>query len=326
MECNFYNLQLDRIGSISTWISLFWDEEYNGKGSFSLEVQFQSGLLDIIKPDIYCSLPQFDTLMLIKSVEVADNRIIATGNSALRVLEDRVIGLSYQGENAEELMRKIVSEMSPWDCIELGDVKGYTDTFTEEVSATSVLEALQLIGQSCDMGFKLRFSKTDKKLYFEIYKPTKNENIKYSTKYGNVSNVVFVKSTNIYKNVAVLIIEAEDGYKSLLYAGDYTNLSGAERREMVLDLTSEVKEENENISQYFERIKKMGQAELLKQVDGEIVTFNIDEDERISLGDMVFCNFAEIGIKATVRIIGVSFVSQKNTNSYEFKIGTPTNI
>lgn len=321
MECEFYDLQLNRIGSIFTWISLLWDEEYNGVGTFSLEVQLQDGLLDLIKPDIYCSIPQFNTLMLIKSVEVKGKRIIATGNTALRILEDRVIALSYQGENAEMLMRKIFAEMESWDCVELGEAKGYTDTFTEEVSGMSVLNAFQLIAQTCDLGFRFLHDKKQKKLIFDIYKPEKNDNVKYSTEYGNVSNVVLVKSTNIYKNVAVVLLEENDT-KTYIRVGNYENLKGAERREMVIDMTSDSREDGETTTTFLNRIKKSATAKLLEQIKAESVTFNVG-DEKASLGDLVFANFKDIGIKATVRIIGVSFVSQGNTNSYEYKIGTP---
>ena len=82
MECSFYDMSLTRIGAISTWVSMVWEDRYNTEGKFQIELQYQKDLFDLIQPDVYCGLTGHDTLMLIKSVQVKDGKIVANGFSA----------------------------------------------------------------------------------------------------------------------------------------------------------------------------------------------------------------------------------------------------
>ena len=67
MTVSVYNLWLERIGVIETWVSLVWQECYNTEGSFQLEVRRRSDLLPLLKPEYYCGLTGHDTLMVLKS-------------------------------------------------------------------------------------------------------------------------------------------------------------------------------------------------------------------------------------------------------------------
>ena len=48
MTVSVYNLRLERIGVIETWVSLVWQECYNTEGSFQLEVRRRSDLLPLL--------------------------------------------------------------------------------------------------------------------------------------------------------------------------------------------------------------------------------------------------------------------------------------
>ena len=145
-QIDVFDLELNRIGMLQTWISLVWREEYHSAGKFQLEVQQTKGATDLLKPWRYCQLRGRDTVMIIQSVKVSDNRIIAYGATALWVLEKRVSTQEISDVNAEAGLRSVVLGMSPWPCLELGELYGVTDKYTNQTSDDTVLEYCKQIG------------------------------------------------------------------------------------------------------------------------------------------------------------------------------------
>ena len=192
MECSIYDINLNRIGVLSTWISMVWEESYNSDGSFQIEVQQTNEAATLLKVDRYVGIQESKTLMIIKAVQIENGKIIASGYPAISVLSERVSTEVVSNQNAEEALRKLISSVDHWTRLELGNVAGITDKFTAEKSDASLLEYCQVIAQSVDMGIRFRHDKKEKKLLFECYKPPINENSKYSTLYGNMGNIKYV--------------------------------------------------------------------------------------------------------------------------------------
>ena len=114
MTVSVYNLWLERIGVIETWVSLVWQECYNTEGSFQLEVRRRSDLLPLLKPEYYCGLTGHDTLMVLKSVQIKDGAIVVNGFPATHILDDRVSTDVVSNENAEAAMRRLFAAMAPY--------------------------------------------------------------------------------------------------------------------------------------------------------------------------------------------------------------------
>ena len=119
MTVSVYNLRLERIGVIETWVSLVWQECYNTEGSFQLEVRQRSDLIPLLKPEYYCGLTGHDTLMVIKSRQIKDGTIVVNGFPATHILHDRVSTDVVSNENAEAAMRRLFAAMAPYPCLEL---------------------------------------------------------------------------------------------------------------------------------------------------------------------------------------------------------------
>lgn len=316
MECKVYDLELNRVGIVSTWVSMVWEESYNGDGKFQLEMQYSDGLAGLFQPDRYCGISESDTLMVIKSVQIADGEITVGGYPAAAILEERVHAGTVTNQVAETALRDMVSTMEPWPRLELGESAGLSDVFTAEKTASTVLDFCQVIGEAVDMGYRLRHDRKQKKLLFECYKPQKNANAGYSTLYGNLTDPEYSLSTAKYKNVAVVVA---DGVT--VTAGN-TAATGAERREMFVDAKSKTKEEGESDSAYRDRLARYGEEKLVGQVKIENFKFDIDP-ATVKLGDIVSCNVPEFGVKLEVRITGISRVSQKNKTGVTATVGTP---
>lgn len=321
MECNVYGINLNRIGSIFTWVSMLWTEGYNTLGTFQLELQQTPGALELFQPDRYCGIPESETLMLIKAVQVRNGSVIITGSPATCVLSDRVSTTVISNELAELALRGLVQSMDPWPCVELGKLQGLTDVFLPQKSDATILAYCEQIAQACDMGFRMRHDKAAKKLLFECYKPAENPNARYSSDYGNAGDLQYGWSAANYKNVAVVAGAGEGDARVTVYAGA-TASAGEQRREMYVDARQEQPEEGETDAEYQARLVAFGEEKLIAKTEIETLKFTID-DERAKLGDIVFCRFPEIGIQAKVRVVGLSRKSQNNGTSVTASLGTP---
>ncbi len=317
---NVYDINLNRIGIVYSWISMLWEEGYNTMGSFQIEMQQTDRALDLLQKDRYCGIGSSDTLMLIESVQIMEGEIIVNGSPATIALDNRVTDTVISNENAENAMRKLVSNMEPWNCMELGDAAGLTDTFGPQTSDQSIEEYCEKIGEECDIGFKFVHDKTNKKLKFVCYKPEQNPNAKYSTLYGNITDIEYMQSDVEYKNVAMVAGEGEDEERITVMAGD-TSSTGADRREMYVDARSERMEEDESLSDYRKRLVAYGEEKLLDQIQIESVSFTVTDDTR--LGEIVYANIPEIGIKVQARVKTVTITSENNGTSREITIGEP---
>ena len=316
-----YDEELERKAILTTFQSLVWEEGYNSEGTFQLECVLDEELVEVFQPEYYCGLTGHDTLMVIKSIQAENEAIIVNGYPATHVFADRVSVTEIYNENAETAMRSLFSEMDAYPCFELGDLKGLEETFTAQTSDQTLQEYFETIAQACDYGFRMRHDAANKKLLFEIYQGEDDVNAKFSTNYGNITNIGYERSTVDYKNVAVVAGEGEGDDRVTVYAGA-TDTTGADRREMYVDARSEQKEDDETDAEYKESLVATGEEKLLEQLETESISFTIDDDS-VSLGDVVSCYLPEIGINLQARVSVIEEVYQDNTMERNITIGTP---
>lgn len=324
MECSVYDTELNRIGVIDSFVSLLWEESYNDIGFFQMELAQTSDNMKLFKTDLYVGKRGSDTLMVVKLVQITDGKVLVTGNSAEWILSERVSTAVIQNQNAETALRTLVNDMQPWPGVALGEASGVADKFTAQFSDASVLEYCQKIGQAVDMGFRLRHDRKQKKLFFECYKPPENTDIKFSTAFGNMTQLDFSESTENYKNVAVVAGAGESAARVTVYAGK-TDATGVDRRELYVDARNEQPEENETDADYKARLVRFGEAALVDYLKIQNIQFVLD-DPRAKLGDVVFCSIPEFGFKVRVRIVGITETTADNKTTREATLGEPIKI
>lgn len=324
-EFNIYDKNLNRIGMLETWVSLLWNEGYNTTGSFIVECQQTRDIARLLCVGNYIGRGDFNTLCLIRSVEVKDHLIVASGFPAVTILKERVSTAVIDNQNAEEALRSLVANMSPWENVELGEVSGITDVFARQTSDKTLLEYCEEIAAEVDAGFRFRFDKANKKLLFEVYKPVKNQNLVFATKFGNLSEIIYSETDNQFKNVAVVAGAGEGDARITVVVGDLT-ATGADRRELYVDARNVQLEEEETEEQYRARLENYGLERLAEQIKIQNIGAEINSDEfgtRYTLGDVVTCIIDDLGVKLDTRIIGFTYTSQENEEETEIEFGTP---
>lgn len=317
MECRIYNTSLTNIAVIQSWISLDWYEEYNGVGSFTLELDAQTNIYKDIQLDYYCGIADSETLMIIKSIIAQKNKVIISGYAAVFLLDSRISTSDITGSTstAEILMRGLITNMTAYPCVQnAASAAGITDTYNGTLDKGSVLDRILAIAEDTEIGFKLKHDKTNKKLLFTCYKPT-TASARYFTEYGNISNPEYMTGNNDHKNVATV-----EGADATVTVGE-TLTTGTSRKEIYIDATSEEKGDL-TTSEYQDLLKGIGYAELAKHNREEALNFDINDTAAV-LGSIAECKISEYGITATVRIIAVEVVSQNNRVERRIKLGTP---
>lgn len=319
MQIVVYDLDLNQVSILYTWISLVWKEEYRDTGNFQLELQRVKGMEEIVKPWRYCMLSGSDTVMLILSVEIRENTIIANGCTALHILDRRVSTEVISNENAELAMHKLVTNMSPWPKLRVGTPKGYDDTFTRQTSDDSIFNYCREIATDVDMGFKI--VKVGKELEFQCYKPEYDPNIRYSDEFGNVGNVKYVVSDRELANVAFVAGALTESGRTTIYAGD-TEATGADRLELYVDARDLQQDEGESLEQYKKKLESRGLKKLAQWIHVESLDFTPYNDIA-NLGDLINIKITSLNMKFSVRVMEVEIVHQKNKIERTITVGSP---
>ena len=320
---------LARLGRVEVWVSLYGDEPYNTEGEFTLEVRPTEENLSLLREGRWLRRSDSNVPMRIchRSNENTDSNLVVTGFPGTWIFTKRACTVIVKSENAEQAMRRLVNSMEPWPKLELGELVGFDTTYTAQTSGGSIMDYLMTIGAACDLGFRVRLAgkNADKKLLFEVYRPTADPNNRFSTKWGNLTGASWAFGDNDYANVAVVQGAGEGDARATVTVG-LTDATGADRRELYVDARDvqpdEEKGESNKSEAYLERLMARGTNKLLEQLRTGSIELTIDA-EGLSPGDVAFCTIPELGYKATVRVADVITQSQSDSTTRTVRLGTP---
>lgn len=320
---------LTRVGCVSVWVSLYWEEGYNTLGSFTLEVRPTADNLALLQEGRWLRRNDSDVPMRIchRANENTDANLVVTGFPAAWIFSKRVSTATIKDENAEAAMRRLVSAMQPWPRLRLGEAVGFDTKFTAQTSGGSLLEYFQTIGAACDLGFRiaLRGKNADKELVFEVYRPTADPNNRFSTRWGNLTGASWAFGDSDYANVAIVQGAGEGESRATVTVG-LTDATGSDRRELYVDARDlqpdEASGETNASAAYLQRLMDRGSTKLLEQLRTGSIEFDV-EDDGLQPGDIAFCSLPELGYRATVRVANVITQSQADGTTRTLRVGSP---
>lgn len=318
MIITIYTPDLVRKASFTTCVSLLWQPKYNEAGKFQLELTGESGVLGAIKPYDYVTVDFDDNVMLVLSIQFKDGKVVINGKTAVHLLTRRASTAVIRNKNAEEAMRGLVADMTPWNHVGVGTSAGLTDKFTAQTSDGSVYEYCVKIAQFCDMGF--RFRKVGDQLLFECYKPPLNTNVRYAAILGNMGDEQYAESEVDFANVAI-VAGAGSGDARVTVTVGAVDAVGADRREVYFDARHIQPEENESSADYESRLVAFGEGKLAELAKVQTTSFVIADDD-IKLGDLVTVKSVYADAPYQTRITGISYKSQNNTMKKTISVGT----
>lgn len=164
-----------------------------------------------------------------------------------------------------------------------------------------------------------------KKLRFEVYRPTADPNNRYSSRWGTLRDASWAFGDSDYCNVAVVQGAGEGTARATVTVG-LTDAAGAERREMYVDARDlqpdEESGETTASTAYLERLMARGLNKLLEQTRTGSIEVEL-EDNALEPGDVAVCSLPELGYKATVRVANIITQSQMDGTTRTVRLGTP---
>ena len=324
MIISFYDKNLELITVISRWVSLLGVNTYNSMGAFTLEMRNNSNISQLMKDFFYCTIDNDDeNPYIVMSAQSVDGSVVFTGFPCTYIFSKRASTTTIKNKNAERAMKSIVDGMTPWDNLTTAPAQGLTDVFNNQISDRQVLEYLQGIAQSTDIGFKV--VKGGKNLVFKCFKPSVNNNVKYSTSLRNVANLEYFKSDNDYYNVAI-VAGAGEGSNRVTVTAMIGNPTGTDRRELYVDARNEQPEEGETTNAYKQRLTQIGLQKLTETLKVETLHFLVNESDDVKLGDIINVSHDEFDISIQARVVEEQILNENNTTVRTISVGTPINI
>lgn len=320
MKISLYDENLHRIAIIDErFVSCLWSEGYNTTENFTLELQETEEYKKKVRPDCYVGRNDRKTLMVIKTVKIANNKIIASGKQATQILDDvAFVGTINEGSKVDSSIEIAYNSSNKLKNVEVVST-GLSETYNHQISNKHFLDLCETMCQSEDVGF--RSVRNNGVINIEFYKPEKKSNLVFSKKFGNLSIDSINISTSAFKNYAIVLGEGE-GENRVRVDVDQTN--GNERRELIVDAKDIQREESETNESYNARLAARGAEKLLecrKIIDFVFAPFAKDFGVKYDLGDILTVLLPEYGMKLQSRVVRFTQKSQNNQTETTIDVG-----
>lgn len=323
MKIKIYDKDLNTVLFIDEqFVSCLWSEGYNTIGSFCMELIDTAEYRKKIREDFYAGRSDRPTLMVIKTVEFRDGRIIASGKQATAVLDDvAMIGTIQAGVNIDTSVKSAYNDSAKFRKLNFWETDIGIKS-THQISNASFWDVCSTLCDDTDLGIRVKRSGTE--LLAEFYKPEENQNLVFSKQYGNLSEPKIVLSTEGAKNYAIVFGQGE-GANRTYTAVDMTD--GQDRRELVVDAKDLQMDDGESTEDYLKRLESRGIEKLLEHQSVFSCSFipnGKDFGVRYDLGDVLTVHLGEYGLKLKSRVAKFTQKSQKNKTETTVEVGKIT--
>ena len=323
MNLNLYDENLNRVAIIGgQYISCLWSEGYNTIENFTVELNATDEYKKKIRTNCYIGRDDRKTLMVIKSVQIADGKIVASGKQAGRVLDDvSFIGTIEAGDMIDTSIKNAYNKSNKYKKLEFAQTN-LQIPYKHQISNKSFLELCLVMCQSEDVGFKV--IRENGVLLTTFYQPEYNPNIVLSEKFGNLSVDSVSMSTENLKNYAIVLGEGEGENRTKVFV-DATN--GDDRLDLIVDAKDIQKEENETDESYKSRLVSRGIESLLEKRQTFSCAFTPyakDFGVKYDLGDILTVYLTDYGITLQARVSRFTQKSQKNKTETAIEVGQIT--
>ena len=323
MKIKIYDKDLNNVLFIDgQFVSCLWSEGYNTIGSFCLELIDAAEYRKKIREDFYAGRSDRDTLMVIKTVEFRDGRIIASGKQATEILDDvAMIGTIQAGTNIDTAVKNAYNESAKFRRLNFAETDISANS-THQISNASFWDVCSTLCADTDLG--IRVKKSGSELLAEFYQPPENPNLIFSKQYGNLSDPEITLSTEGAKNYAIVFGQGE-GENRTYTTVDMTD--GQDRREIIVDAKDLQMGDGETMESYLKRLESRGIEKLLERQNVFSCSFVPSEKDfgtKYDLGDVLTVYLGEYGLKLKARVSKFTQKSQKNRTETTIEVGKIT--
>lgn len=323
MKLSLYDKQLNRIAIIGgQFISVLWSEGYNTVEPFTLETHATENLKRKIRPECYVGRDDRKTLMVIKTAQIKDGKIIATGKQAARCLEDvPFVGTIEKDRPVAEAIREAYESGEGYEGFIFGE-SALETVYGHQISNKSILELCETMGQDTDVGF--RAVRSGGNVQVEFYQPEEKPNLKYSEALANLTVDSLLFSTEKLKNHAIVLGAGEGEARS---RAEVDLSEGGQKLTLIVDARDITREETDTDESYMAKLTARGHEKLRKRKKTWECVFTplaADFGKRYDLGDILTVILTDYGLKLKARVARFTQIEQNNQTRTTIEVGEIT--
>lgn len=346
MELYIFNRDLELKGILDTFISLRWVRIYNKTGKFELHCALNSNNLKLLEREniIFKKDDLEGAYIETRQLRIDNNGqeyLQITGKFLTNYLDRRISWdrIDFNGK-VEELMRKLVYDnaINPTDNnrkitnLILGNIKGFIEDIKYQNSFGNILEQLERISNTNNLGYRNLLDIKNRKIIFDIYKgvnrTVNNGTIApcvFSRNFENILEQNYYDSLNNYRNTCLIAGEGEGKDRKLTFIEEE---KGLDRYELYVDArdiqaTKEIKKGDTTeeipipLDEYLNILKQRGKEKLeeckeIQTFDSKInVNGNNKYKKDFDLGDIVTVVDKKWGIQLNTRIIEIEEIYEE---------------
>jgi len=343
MELYIFDRNLNFQGILESFFSLQWVRRYSKCGEFELHCSLTPETIELLKREniiwkkgnLEAGYIEYRNLK--QDVEGKEVLVIK-GKFLTGYLNRRIIwSIENLNTTAEMAIRQLINNhaINPAntdrkiDMLTLGGLKGYTNNIDKQVSYKNLLEEIENIANTNELGIRTLIDIQNKEMIFDIYEglnrtagQSVNAPVIFSKEFENILEQEYTDSLNNYRNVVLVAGEGEGSARELVTVGQGIGLDRFEMFVDARDLQSTIYEDggetNIPSEQYREMLKNRGMSKLSEYK--EIQTFdskinlrsNLTYKHDFDLGDIVTCTSKKWGITIDTRITEVEEVYEES--------------
>lgn len=325
-----YNRDLQRLGAVDVFRSLLWTRKYFECGTFELHAPLNARNLALLAENNILSKREFRTKNgkivkttskesgIVENIAIDDtvNEITASGRFLSSLMDRRAIKtvINFNGKT-EVGMRKLVQTVTQIPFLQLGELKGYTDTVRFQVSYKELYTYMCKLAKYSNLGFIIRADFKAKAFYFEVYQGvdrTKDQRVRsqvtFSEIHKNLNGATYVFNNQSTKTCAIVAGEGEGTDRTLVTVGGG---SGWDLREVIVDARDVQKDDGMSQTEYLDTLRQKGNEKLaeygiIEAIEAQTLPFvNYKYREDYDLGDIVTVEKEMWGLKMNKRITEV---------------------
>lgn len=324
MKLNVYDKQLNRIAIIGEgYVSCLWAEGYNTVENFTVELRKTSEYMHKIRPGVYIGRNDRKALMIVESVEIDDNSIVASGKTAARVLDDvAFVGTLAADADFPSAIKEAYDSTDKVANVEFS-APDIMASYGEEVRNKSFLELCTLTCQGADAGF--RAVRGDGVVNVEFYKPSVNPVAIYAEKFGNLLVDSLTFSDAKYKNYCVVI--GKDANDAPVRVDVDGRSEGEAKREIIVESNERWEKDVDTTETYAAKLRAIGAetlAECQRTFECAFSPYAQDFGSKFDLGDVITLLLPDYGLRLQARVKRVTQKSQKNSTNTTIEVGQIT--
>lgn len=329
-------------GRIENWQSLTWDEEYQGKGGFTLTIPDTAKNAKLIQRGCFVYRNDRNNLMMVVSVERngENSEINIGGYTALHMLERRVVHGKHTVTNIESGIYTMVSENLRGLPIKCASAVGYEDSIAEEeYECPELLEAVLTLIREGDLGIKTVFDSQSREITLQVYRGNDRtyggeDGRVFSTEFGNLYSIIVTEDDEDLKNVAVVPSGKSGSKKTIFVYEAAEGLTGLDRRELLVDGEAQGTKEDgkgneveRTVAEWEKAMLDKGKRALTEH--NLVQTFEVKPHAEnygvyYSLGDKVTCKSSRYNLRFDARITQVKESFDTNGCELTMTLGEPT--